>query len=219
MAGGHGGARPGAGRPPGSGDCIHRKGEKRKLIERATAEATQYLQTNDMKIFDGDGIALMISVYKNEALPLNIRIQCAMAASPFERPRLTAVDARVSLQQPGDNGEDYGDALLNAIQRQYKVAEQKFIASELIPPDHRPVGKHAPRPPTIDGESARHGSDKAAETGGNAGVSDRMADMQSAAQDAAPQPEQLPAPVDPDMIEVNIPTRSGVITKYVPRIR
>ena len=55
-------------------------------MQKSVENATQFLRTNDMLIFEGDSIALMVSVYKNEDLPLNIRLQCAMAVAPFERP-------------------------------------------------------------------------------------------------------------------------------------
>jgi|SRR6516162_1732450 hypothetical protein len=82
MAGGHGGRRPGAGRKFGSRQLY--------TVQKSVENATQFLRTNNIRVFEGDSVALMISVYKNEDLPLNIRLQCAMAVAPFERPRLVA---------------------------------------------------------------------------------------------------------------------------------
>src|SRR5919197_1464062 len=96
-----GGARPGAGRPKGSRDRIYPRGEKRRRTERAKEAATQYLKQNGDAVFPGDGIDLMIAVYKNETLPLPLRIQCAAIAAPFERPKLTATDARVLVAHAG----------------------------------------------------------------------------------------------------------------------
>jgi hypothetical protein len=100
-----------------------------------------------MKIFEGDGIALMIIVYKNEALPLNIRIQCAMAASPFERPRLNAIAGRFTLERADSGGEDAGDALIEAILRRVQVAEKKYQPPpEITPPEPAPAGtRRGPR--------------------------------------------------------------------------
>jgi len=53
------------------------------------------MQTNDMQIFEGDSVAFLISVYRNERLPLCERMAAAMAVSPYERVRLTAVDMRI----------------------------------------------------------------------------------------------------------------------------
>jgi hypothetical protein len=89
---------------------------------------------------------------------------------------LTAVDARISLEQSGSSGEDAAEALIEALERRQAVSEQKYI-TEITPPD--PVaGKHKPRPPVIDGAAVQHDCDMAAESGGNPGVPMDMADMQ-----------------------------------------
>lgn len=75
-----------------------------KYIERAAAAATEYLRNNGMT---RASVALMISVYKNENLPLNLRIQCAMAAAPFERPRLVAT-ASVHKTVTGGSDANFG---------------------------------------------------------------------------------------------------------------
>ena len=40
-----------------------------------------------MQIFEGDSVAFLISVYRNERLPLRERMAAAMAVSPYERVR------------------------------------------------------------------------------------------------------------------------------------
>lgn len=71
-------------------------------MQKRVETATEYLRTNNARIFDGDSIALMMSVYKNEDMPLNLRLQCAMAVAPFERPRLVAT-ASVTKRVEGDD--------------------------------------------------------------------------------------------------------------------
>ena len=53
------------------------------------------MSRSDMQIFEGYSVAFLISVYRNERLPLRERMVAAMAVSPYERVRLTAVDMRI----------------------------------------------------------------------------------------------------------------------------
>ncbi len=53
------------------------------------------MQTNAMQIFEGDSVAFLISVYRNERLPLRERMAAASAVTPYERARPTAVDMRI----------------------------------------------------------------------------------------------------------------------------
>ena len=86
MAGNHGGRRAGAGRKPGSRDMVNRFTK----LEHIRDTVTEYLKTNDVAIFPGDSLDLAISIYKNENLPLAMRLHAVALALPFERPRLTA---------------------------------------------------------------------------------------------------------------------------------
>jgi hypothetical protein len=54
------------------------------------------MKTKDMQIFEGDSVAFLITVYRNERLPLRERMAAALAVSPYERARLTAVDMRTA---------------------------------------------------------------------------------------------------------------------------
>jgi hypothetical protein len=140
-----GGARPGAGRPYGSRDKV-----KRRLVARSQAAAIEYLRTNDRRVFDGDSLALAVMVYKDEDLPLNMRLNAAYQAMSFEHPRLNAVDARVSLERAADNGDDAAEALIAALERRKAAIESKFVpALEVTAPEPAPA-KHARRPPAID---------------------------------------------------------------------
>lgn len=87
-----GGRRPGAGRPKGAKDRYLRdKPGKKQTIQ----QAERFLRSSGAGVFEGDSVALLVSIYKDERLPLNIRQNAAIAASPFERPRMS--DQRVLL--------------------------------------------------------------------------------------------------------------------------
>jgi hypothetical protein len=94
-----GGVRAGAGRPRGSQDLV-----QRLRSERATTQAVEFLQTNGEAIFAGDSLAFAVSIYKNEKLPLNVRMLAAGLALPFERPRLSS--ANVSVRLPSEMSDE-----------------------------------------------------------------------------------------------------------------
>jgi hypothetical protein len=70
-----GGRRPGAGRKAGVPN-------KRTLALRALAEGQPR---------EGSPLEFLTSVYRNEALPIDLRIDVAGKAAPYVHPRLTAV--------------------------------------------------------------------------------------------------------------------------------
>jgi hypothetical protein len=92
MAGGHGGRRAGAGRPHG---ISTEKASRRSARERAAEEATQYLQSNGSRIFEGDAFSLLTAAYKNEELPEQVRFNAALACLPYERARMS--EARITM--------------------------------------------------------------------------------------------------------------------------
>ena len=77
-----GGARPGAGRKKGS------KNEASKKREESVKLAAQLVAEFMPNAFKGDSHALLMAVYKNQDLPLLIRIDAAKSAIGFEKPRL-----------------------------------------------------------------------------------------------------------------------------------
>ena len=123
-----GGRREGAGRPWGSRDRVKRRSAS--IAEIATRDALAFMQTNDMQIFEGDSVAFLIGVYRNERLPLRERMAAAMAVSPYERVRLTAVDMRIrgangrSGGNPGWNDEDAVQKVRQAILRRLEGYRQ-----------------------------------------------------------------------------------------------
>ena len=89
---------PPGGRPRGSVDKVRRLTRARAFQQ----EVTEFLKTNDAAIFEGDSLALTISIYKNENLPLGLRLHALSVALPFERPRLVAT-ASVTKHVDGDD--------------------------------------------------------------------------------------------------------------------
>jgi hypothetical protein len=91
-----GGRRAGAGRPKGSrSKVLHRDEKVDEARFHTVEEAELYLKTNGASIFEGDALAFLTAVYKDEALPLHVRFNAALACAPFERPRMS--DARALL--------------------------------------------------------------------------------------------------------------------------
>jgi hypothetical protein len=131
MAHGHGGRRPGAGRPHGSRDKVNRFTPARQL----QAEVTEFLETNSASIFEGNSLALAQSVYKNEKFPLGMRLHAAALAMPFECPRLQA-SANVTKQIDGNDAK-FGklfaaieQRLLEATERRQQVIDMLVEESE-----------------------------------------------------------------------------------------
>lgn len=60
--------------------------ETRKAIEQALPAA-----------FHGDGHALLMAVYKNEDLPIELRLDAAKAAIAYEKPKLAVVELKAEV--------------------------------------------------------------------------------------------------------------------------
>lgn len=75
------------------------KGAKSKRTqereEAMTQAAIQIAATLGENAFTGDAHALLMAVYKNETLPLKLRLDAAVAAIGYEKPRLSSVDANI----------------------------------------------------------------------------------------------------------------------------
>tara|TARA_R110000822_G_scaffold62916_10_gene154883 strand:+ start:5974 stop:6351 length:378 start_codon:yes stop_codon:yes gene_type:complete len=104
-----GGARPGAGRKKGS------KNEASKKREESVKLAAQLVAEFMPNAFAGDSHALLMAVYKNQDLPLLVRIDAAKAAIGFEKPRLSATN--VTLDDKRDP-EQFTEAELEIIVRE-----------------------------------------------------------------------------------------------------
>jgi hypothetical protein len=86
---GWGGYRPGGGRPKGSqsANVKARKAAQREIVHKVV----QQFQIDHPDAFPGDAVSLLQCIYRDAALPLEVRIDAAKAVARFERPQLAAV--------------------------------------------------------------------------------------------------------------------------------
>ena len=82
---------------------------------------------------EGGALDLLQEVYRNPEVPLSVRMRAAMAALPFEVPKLA-----VTTNAPWT--DSLADALDRALQRSGKAHELKMI-------EHQPAPSPAPIPP------------------------------------------------------------------------
>jgi hypothetical protein len=94
-----------------------KKGSKNKRTLLLEGAARQLL--DDAKrilgdeTFEGDAHALLMLTYKNKSLPLAVRLDAAKAAIRFEKPAMSTVDARGSIEN-----------------RQYIISDKPLTAEE-----------------------------------------------------------------------------------------
>lgn len=81
-----GGARPNAGRKPGSKS--DKTVERLKKVEQVMKAVDDALPES----FKGDAHAFLITVYKNTANPIKDRLAAATAAIGYEKPKLAAIE-------------------------------------------------------------------------------------------------------------------------------
>lgn len=102
-----GGKRPGAGRKRGGRN--KRTAERIAAMNDAARAATEVLGD---KAFSGDAHALLMLTYKNEALPLQTRLEAAKAAIAYERPKLQAIEHSGEIHRPRPLSDLSDDELL-----------------------------------------------------------------------------------------------------------
>jgi len=120
MAGGHGGRRPGAGRPH---LITTEKSIRRTRRESAAEEATEYLQSTGARVYEGDAFSLLVAAYKDTGLPEGVRYNAALACLPYEKPRMS--EARLTLLEL--RAKEESDQQRNA-----RIAEGDRRLDELI---------------------------------------------------------------------------------------
>jgi hypothetical protein len=120
------GSRPGerrGGRQRGT------KNKRTLLRERAQAEAAvKIADVLGADAFDGDAHALLASVYRDAALPIELRVDAAKAAIGFERPRLASIDGRF----------DGALTLAALVEQSMRQIEAKTIEHEPSPGKDKP---------------------------------------------------------------------------------
>lgn len=95
-----GGARPGAGRKPGTKSKTTREREQAaKLAAAKVAEAMP-------GAFEGDAHALLMMVYKDPNQDMSLRLDAAKAAIRFEKPALAAVNHSGHIDVTADQADD-----------------------------------------------------------------------------------------------------------------
>lgn len=73
------------------------KNKRTREREHALAEASEKIaNVLGDNAFAGDALALMQAIYRDGQQPLSLRLDAAKAAIPFERPRLSTIDAKVT---------------------------------------------------------------------------------------------------------------------------
>lgn len=111
------GAKPGERRGGRSKGTPNKRTEKR---EQAMQEAAEKISAALGAPFEGDAHALLMTLYKDTAQPLDIRLDAAKAAIGYEKPRLSSVDANIDgtlghyESQPIPVEERHSDAVASA---------------------------------------------------------------------------------------------------------
>jgi hypothetical protein len=83
-----GGQRYGAGRPRGA------KNKRAAAVEAAMQVVAAKFRDEIPEAFDGDGVAYLQTVYRDPALPVDVRIDAAAKSARYERPALAATLTR-----------------------------------------------------------------------------------------------------------------------------
>jgi|APPan5920702752_1055751.scaffolds.fasta_scaffold03396_5 hypothetical protein len=102
------GCEPGerrGGRAAGVKNARTKELEQRAALSRAIAE-----KRLGKKAFNGDAHAFLCMIYKDEEQPLDIRLDAAKAAIPYEKPRLAAIAARI------ENAVTYESLIMKAVE-------------------------------------------------------------------------------------------------------
>lgn len=90
-------ATPRTGRPRGR--PYGAKSRHTKARETALSQASAKIHMLMPGAFVGDAHALLMLCYKNSELPIEVRLEAAKAALPYEKPRLAPVEVRPHEQE------------------------------------------------------------------------------------------------------------------------
>lgn len=71
------------------------KNKRTVELEQATQDvAAKVSEILGLSAFEGDAHAFLMLVYKNEKVPIDIRLDAAKAAAPYEKPRLSNIESK-----------------------------------------------------------------------------------------------------------------------------
>lgn len=118
------------------------------------AQMSEYLYTNDARVFEGNALQLMRAIYKAENLPVKIRLYAATKAVEFEPKSAKEIDD--AIHSASDEDLDW---LINQLDRlddarQHEAAReaQDAVRAIALPPPAQPmVGETEALPTPIDG--------------------------------------------------------------------
>ena len=98
---------------------------------KRTKEALDAARDKSRKVlgedaFDGDAHALLMAVYRDTSLPLEVRLDAAKVAINYESPRLNAVAARVDAQvfELSENEETARRMAMATLEKGFGVPQQ-----------------------------------------------------------------------------------------------
>ena len=88
--------------PRGSAPGERRGGRKRGTankrtagLQEAMAAAAKQIEEMLSGAFEGDAHALLMTIYKDESRPIELRLEAAKAAIAYEKPKLAAVESTI----------------------------------------------------------------------------------------------------------------------------
>jgi hypothetical protein len=103
------------GRPAGAKSS--RTEEREVYMQRAAEQIESILP----QAFKGDAHTLLMTVYKDETQPWERRLDAAKAAAPYEKPRLSSIEAKVDVGLTEMDDDDL-DSRLGALAAQAGIA-------------------------------------------------------------------------------------------------
>ena len=69
--------------------------ERERVARETVAKITQVMEAAELSPFEGDAHALLVAVYKDTRLSIELRVDAAKAAIAYEKPKLAQVQAEV----------------------------------------------------------------------------------------------------------------------------
>lgn len=89
-----GGKRPGAGRPKGA------KNKRTKELLQEAEKSAAAIKRVVPNAFSGDAHSLLMAIYKDPAHKLELRLDAAKAAAPYEKPKLASTEVKGDANEP-----------------------------------------------------------------------------------------------------------------------